>query len=567
MADTVTILNPIEDIAFKIDDFYTTVTKETDINLLGSEATYMRFNLSQFAGKTIKNVKLVIYPRWAISSGESNTYLKYKLINVGNLETITTDQALTEGEALLLNGFVTNEVSRDAVKTSITYTLNNGAFLNGLNTILCYIGWTTSNITGLVFFSSETINKPQLIVTYNDTPVDAPRLKYPIGLYVNLSVDNTFSWDYLSQSGDVQGKFDLQYSVDGLNWTTISQTTSNNYCIIPAGTLPGGNIKWRVQTYNSTGAASGYSEAAIFYSIGAPLTPSVYSITTNTAKPIISWRAGQQEVYRVQVLQGGNIIYDTGSQPYKNYSHKVAVFLADGDYTAKVRVQNGYEMWSQWSESLFTITTTKPAKPEVIFQTVKNGIEAVITNTVAAAYFLLLRNGTAVYKTASRNLYDYTAENGKEYQYKIRAVSEEDTYSDSSIKLMSTNVSGNIFAPVEDLGCILEFKINLNQQPEKSFKSSAVINTMYCAGRKYPIVDKSEHMEKSMSFVFYTEDYNKVENLNELVENYNTVLFRDSKGKKMYGSVVNLSSTEVKTGYQVSFALNATDYMEGMEYA
>ena len=552
MAQHIITLNPIDDCAF--DYSYPNWVKNIG-NTIGYDSTYMKFDLSALSGKTIESIKLKIFPIYDTSQFEK--YLRYKWQNIASLSTITVGNfdMITEG---LLSGTPV----MDGI-TSATFTLNNGSILNSDNTLLCRFYLSNGNNTE--FYSTRTAAKPQLIIVYSDTIPNSPKPLYPIGQYVDVSQDIPFSWQYSSPLGDSQSKFDLMYSTNnGVSWTTITQSTANNYYNLSANTLVSGNIKWKVQAYNSFNEASGYSDEVSFYAVGAPAAPNIISITTDTAKPSISWSALQQEVYQVQVLHDNNIVYDTGNQPYKIYAHKVPVFLEDGSYTVKARVQNEYGLWSSWAESLFTVSTVKPNKPVAIFQTIRNGVEALVTSTADVEYYLLLRNDIPVHRTTGSRLYDYTAEHGKEYQYMVRAVTNADTYADSDIRLMQTSVKGNVFAPASDLSNILELRYNLNKKPDKSFRCGVIINSMLCAGRKYAILDKSEHSEYSVSFVFFTKNISDIDKLNQLVEDNNTVLYRDNRGGKIFGSIVSFDSVELKNGWQVSFTLNASDYVEGV---
>ncbi len=417
-----------------------------------------------------------------------------------------------------------------------------------------------------IYFSSrETVNPPILRLVYEDVPPDKPIPKYPNGQYIDNKTIARFDWNYISSVGGDQKKFDLQYSTNnGSTWTTVSQVTPNTYYDMPASTLPSGTVMWRVQTYNEYDEASGYSDVYSFYSIGAPAEPAIISVANNTAKPTVSWTATQQEVYQLQVLQDDNIIYDTGNRPYTEYSFKLPVFLPDDTYAVKVRVQNEYGLWSSWAETLVQIATDKPHKPEALFQGVRNGIEVIVTNDVTAEYFLLLRNDIPVFKTTNKILYDYAAEHGKEYQYKIRAVSANDTYMDNDIRLLSTKVLSNVFAPVAELDNMLELRYNLNQRPDKNFISNTLINTMYVHGRKHSIIEKSEHIDKSISFLFVVKDYEHVQRISKFSEDVDILLYRDSRGKKLYGYVAGFGCKDVSKGYQVSFTLNAINYTEGL---
>lgn len=85
-------------------------------------------------------------------------------------------------------------------------------------------------------------NKPYIDVVYEDVPPSAPTPKSPIGIYKDSKSVIRFEWQYNSDVGGTQKAFDLQWSTDQANWTTVSLTTANNYYDMPADTLPSGNI-------------------------------------------------------------------------------------------------------------------------------------------------------------------------------------------------------------------------------------------------------------------------------------------------------------------------------------
>ena len=149
----------------------------------------------------------------------------------------------------------------------------------------------------------------------------------------------------------------------------------------------------RVQTYNEYDESSGYSDAAVFYSVGAPTTPLIQSVS-DECRPLVEWMAFDQQIYQLQILQGETIIYDTSDMPgISTRQYRIPVFLSDGEYSAKVRIKNEYDMWSEWGTTPFTISTTKPDKPTLSIQRSRYGLELTIggvrkchISTVTALY-------------------------------------------------------------------------------------------------------------------------------------------------------------------------------------
>lgn len=422
----------------------------------------------------------------------------------------------------------------------------------------------------LLVASRETANPPILIVTYEDVPPSKPLLLGPVGSYEDNTGIIKLSWNYISSVGGNQKGFNLQWSTDQSTWTTVNQTTANTYYDMPADTLPAGNIYWRVQTLNEYDEASEYSDVGVFYCVGAPVMPIISNITAGSARPTVYWISEPQETYQVQVLYDARIVYDSQSVPRKEYSHKVDTLLEDGDYAVRLRVQNEYGIWSPYSEAQFTIMTTKPQKPRAIMQHCRNGIEVNIVSAVGAGLIQLMRALDDEYICVCKgspndvSIYDYSCRAGVEYKYKVRAVSEGDTFSDSDVLSIIPTVSTNVFAPVTDLSLIIELTYNIDKQPDLSWKKNHVSNAYFCAGRKHQIIEKSEHIESSRGYTFCTMTHDEVESFIEMFDKGEIVLWRDNLGRKMYGQLTNLSVTDINGYYQVSFVLSEVDFQEGV---
>jgi hypothetical protein len=422
------------------------------------------------------------------------------------------------------------------------------------------------------FHSREGANPSLLKITYEDAPPNPPTLLEPIGSYEDAGSVIRFEWQYNSDVGGEQKAFDLEYSADQDSWTTIYQTTSNTYYDMPAETFAGGNIYWRVKTYNEYDEASEYSEIKTFYAVGAPETPVINSISANKSRPIIEWTAFRQQIFQIQIMQAENIVYDTGSKPGINIrQHKVTAFLTDGQYTARIRIKNEYDLWSAWGEASFTIATTKPDKPSIALQTSAYGIELNFSEPPEDGYNLIYRSDyekddyICIGKTTATSYQDNTVRNNAEYKYFIRAVTAEETFEDSNVKFIQAHFKQSLIAPVSDLTNVFVFSRSLNAPPKRVYNRNTNSASVYYAGRRYPVDEPTENIAAGMSFTYFLKVWADVERFIEIYDLKGIVLYRDAKGRKIYGALSNLSVTDELFGYTISFVINQTDYNESVE--
>jgi hypothetical protein len=411
----------------------------------------------------------------------------------------------------------------------------------------------------IAFHSRENTNPPYIEIVYEDVPPDKPTLVNPIGEYKDSNSIIRFEWQYNSSVGGTQKKFDLQWSTDQINWNTISDETSNTFYDMPAETLPAGNIYWRVRTYNEYDEASEYSDIATFYSIAAPNYAVIQSIS-NAARPVIQWQADNQQVFQIQILKDDEVVYDSGEQPGVNTrSHKVNAFLEDGTYVARIRIKNEYDLWSDWSEYQFVISTTKPDKPILAVQRSPYGLELTIGNVQGDAY--IYRDGIPIAKATGQKYFDHTVANGKEYRYFVRALSGNG-FADSDTVI---GVSAFRFGLLNVGEEVIELKYNLNSVPDKDLSCVPVGAMNHYDGRELPIAEMSEFTDVTLSLTYFFRRFTKVEKILEATRRKKTVLYRDKKGLKLYGIISNVAIRDLINGYTVSFTLSATGYKEAVE--
>ncbi len=226
-----------------------------------------------------------------------------------------------------------------------------------------------------------------LAVTYDTIVPNAPTDLVPNGSIRNKRGPIRLSWTYLDeQLGTLQSKYDLIYSTNNFATSqTISATTSDNYCDIPANTFSEGQqVRWRVRAYNSFGDPSEYSSVALF-TIGAtppdkpePLKP---VNVVNYADPVMfGWKyvdqyQGTQGAYILQYRKGSDVTELTGTT---SNTHTIgAGLLEGGDHQWRVKVANQYGEYSEWSDWTAFYSIGRPDKP--IITSISGGCRPLVT--------------------------------------------------------------------------------------------------------------------------------------------------------------------------------------------
>ncbi len=328
---------------------------------------------------------------------------------------------------------------------------------------------------------------------------------------------------------------------------------------IPEDTFPVGNIYWRVQTYNEYDKSSGYSDIAVFYSVGAPTSPAIQAVS-NECRPLIEWSAFDQQIYQIQILQGEAVIYDSGDMPGISIrQYRIPVFLDDGEYSARVRIKNEYDMWSEWGTTSFSISTTKPDKPTLSIQRSRYGLELTIGNVQGEAY--IYRDGVCIARVTGEKYFDNAVANGKEYQYFVRALSQAG-FADSDIELGTPSFRYGLLNAGDE---VIELKHNINTVPGKNLNNTQSGTLNMYDGRKYPVPEMSSNVEQTLVLGYFFRAYQDVEKLIEIADQKDIVLYRDKRGRKMYGKITGLSVQDTFHGYNVSITISATDYDEAVE--
>lgn len=336
---------------------------------------------------------------------------------------------------------------------------------------------------------TTTTSAWQEITTTDVTPTAKP--VSPSGIVIDATTVNRFSWQHIISTGTPQSKADLQWSADGTTWNTLAAFTGENqYYDVPANTFTSGTKYWRVRTYNTDGTPSEWSDKAEFIAINAPSAPSIV-IQSTGPRPRITWQTSEQEAYQLTLSNG----YASGTVYGTEKAWRSPVYLADGSYTIRVRVQNKYGMWSEWSAAALPVSHTEG---EAITLTVTAGHEAALTWQTAGSYDfnLIERDGVAIGRTAQKQYVDHTSIGSA--TYRVRGC-----YADSDNYGLSNTVTAEIL-PDTAMICDLESgtwqRMPLSETILRTNRISraATISTVHLSGLAYPVAERTEFRDRTM---------------------------------------------------------------------
>ena len=336
---------------------------------------------------------------------------------------------------------------------------------------------------------TTTMSAWQEITTTDVTPTAKP--VSPSGIVIDATIANRFSWQHIISTGTPQSKADLQWSADGTTWNTLATVTGENqYYDVPANKFTSGTKYWRVRTYNTDGTPSEWSDKAEFIAINAPSAPSIV-IQSTGPRPRITWQTTEQEAYQLTLSSG----YASGTVYGTEKAWRSPVYLADGSYTVRVRVQNKHGMWSEWSAAALPVSHTEG---EAITLSVDAAHEAALTWRTAGSYdfYLIERGGVAIARTTQKQYVDHTSIGSA--TYRVRGC-----YADSDNYGLSNAVTAEIL-PDTAMVCDLESgtwqRLPLSETILRTNRISraAAISTVHLSGLAYPVAERTEFRDMAV---------------------------------------------------------------------
>lgn len=334
----------------------------------------------------------------------------------------------------------------------------------------------------------EIISNWQKFQTVDSTP-EVTALS-PSGTYADGTKAIRLVWSYAVETGTAQTAYDTQYKTASGDWTDLqSKSTGNAYADIPEGTLPAGNIQWRVRAYNQDGIASEWSNALTMVVISSPAAPQV-RITAATPRPEIAWTSIDQQAY--QVVIGS---YDSGLQFGTAKSFKCPEYLADGQTRARVRIMNAYSLWSEYGSTDFEIENTTPAAAPVLSGS--GGVNANLrwTGAEGASGYLVYREGKKIAEVTGDEYTDRYAIGQKSYF--VRAVFPgTDFYADSNTMQIVSVSEAPVICDM-DGGEWIPLRYSTTVLPATQINAQQEISLMHYSGSQYPTPEISSFRQRT----------------------------------------------------------------------
>ena len=320
-----------------------------------------------------------------------------------------------------------------------------------------------------------------------------------------------------------------------------TDNASGQFCDLPANTLPSGTVQWRVRTYNADGVSGAWSNALTVVVIAAPKAPEV-QIDVVSPRPRVSWTSQDQQAYQVQMGS-----YDSGLIFGTAKSFQCPAYLPDGSTRARVRVLNEYNLWSNWSEVIFTVANT-PGTASVL--NVDAGCDARLTWSAApdAAGYWVYRDQERIAKVTAQDYVDRLAIG--RHTYFVRAVyAGSDNYSDSNsiAAVLSTD------CPVicELGGEWISLRLSTNSMPSIQVSTQQNITLSQYAGSEYPVPEISPYKQRgyNISTAYAAADMDARTRFEKLLGK--RVCVKDQYGNLVVGIITSYqkTSTQFYTAY------------------
>lgn len=361
-------------------------------------------------------------------------------------------------------------------------------------------------------------------------------IKSPKGEIVDVSRPVAFAWTHIISTGTAQTKAELQISTDMQTWTALATVTgAETTYTAPANTLGSGTKYWRVRTYNTDNAAGAWSDAAEFICVGAPAAPAV-SIKSQSPRPVIGWQSSEQLAYQVEI----DGVYSSGTYYGTEKTWTAPMYLEDGEYIVRVRVQNEYAMWSPWGSAALQVANT--AGPAINL-TAEAGDTVRLSWSAAGGYhynfYLIYRDGKLIAKTTEHTYTDLRSIGSVSYQ--VRGC-----FDTSSNYRLSNTVEVTASVPCVtlidlDTGDVLPLPYSASTHRTTGRNLSRGVQSVQLAGRRYPTIERSMHYAETISVACAFREAEDCAALEALVGKM--VAVKTPEGKMVSGCLSVLAAT------------------------
>ena len=393
-----------------------------------------------------------------------------------------------------------------------------------------------------------------LTITLQDEKSTAVPIS-PVNDIIDKNADAVFRWAHVITTGTPQTKAELQISDNGTVWTALATVTgADTYYTVAAGSIETGTHFWRVRTYNGDGVASDWSSAAEFICVGTPDAP-VVLVQSSTPRPSVSWQTTEQQAYQVEI----DGVYASGTRFGTGKTWKAPFYLADGNYTVRVRVQNEYGFWSPWGTAALPVTNVPGG---AITLTAEGGIEAVLSWTPGSFdYYLVYRDGVAIAKVTEPSYTDAASIGTVSYQVR-GCYDNSDNYSLS--EAVEVTVSTDKVRLYDmDRGEWLHFLYDSSAHRSTGLSLSQDIQYVQLSGHTYPVAERSEFKSRALRITCVCADDAERQSLRALIGHLTYCKTPEGNMTIGYPASISESSDDFFSTY--SFTIEQIDRKEEID--
>lgn len=412
--------------------------------------------------------------------------------------------------------------------TSMTEcTFNTGEFTIGGETIFRIIAsnrWnhTQTDVSATLSYTKATISM-----------IDLP------GSTINTDENFKIAWVSNNQTS-------FKVELDG----KIYEGTTAKSITIPKGVISKGLKTIRVTIYFANAYYSNQaSMETTFTSYGKPQDP-VITIPKliSSALPNITWESKEQEAYNVVIKKSLDIVEKSENTISTAQYYKVKKALENNEtYLVEVKIKNKYGLWSNTSKMEFTTQFSVPNKPTLAYTLTNEGsiVLNVSTNLTGDTEY----KNTEIWKKEpygewKRMAYNLKAEDawedfycGGEIEYQYKAINEGVSGGkiESDVIKATAKVKFYTFYNVEDMYQNLTFKYDA----KVTVTAIQNIAQNLFAGANAPMIESDGKIYFECEMQFSSRNNDDMNRLLDLMKQAKLLLYKDCKGHKYFGKIIN----------------------------
>jgi hypothetical protein len=260
------------------------------------------------------------------------------------------------------------------------------------------------------YYNLSSSYPPYIEIEYQYNAPQASNDLNPNGVTVNPRGPLRFSWNSLIN----QKQFEFQYRVEGKDWSTpVVEKTANRYYDMPSNTIRegSGTVEWRVRVMEESGVYSDWTTANFTIGVLTQEPPRIVSplgdYVKNGAPTTFEWDfiAGtteEQKAFEIEVVLPTETKKFSGQSTETKFTTDLGIKDSIVVYW-RIRVQNSFDEWSEWTDRVSYQTIGVPPAPQII--SVENNNRPLVqwTSREQESYQLQIEkvDGEVVFKTDS----------------------------------------------------------------------------------------------------------------------------------------------------------------------